>query len=172
MLNYRDYLTYSDKYIQLAEDEPVHKLKFLIPSILFSWIAVESFINNIMDDFNSVPKDLFELHERSLLLEKKVIFVDHGKDMGKFKLNQTEYKKLEDKILFLVTKFGNLDKSYKGDLLWQNFKNLRDTRNKISHPRRNIELELTVQKANEYLEISKNIIQFVSKNVWKKTISL
>ena len=59
MLNYRDYLTYSDKYIQLAEDEPVHKLKFLIPSILFSWIAVESFINNIMDDFYSVPKDLF-----------------------------------------------------------------------------------------------------------------
>ena len=171
MLNYRDYLSYSDKYIQLAEDEPFNELKFLIPSILLSWIAVESFINNIMDDFSSLPKDLFKLHERSLLLEKKVIFVDHGKDMGKFKLDQTEYKKLEEKILFLVTKFGNLNKPYKGDLLWQNFEDLRDTRNKILHPRKNTELELTVQKANKCLEISKNIIQFVSKNVWNKRIS-
>lgn len=171
MLTYREYLSYSDKYIQLAEDEPFDKLKFLIPSILLSWIAVESFINNIMDDFSSLPKDLFELHERSLLLEKKVIFVDHGKNMGKFKLDQTEYKKLEEKILFLVTKFGNLNKPYKGDLLWQNFEDLRDTRNKILHPRKNTDLELTIQKANKYLEISKNIIQFVSKNVWDKRVS-
>ena len=170
MLNYRDYLSFSDKYIQLAEDEPVKKLIFLIPSILLSWIAVESFINNIMDDFSSLPKDLFELHERSLLLEKKVIFIDHGKDIGKFKLDQTEYKKLEGKILFLVTKFGNLNKPYKGDLLWQNFEDLRDTRNKILHPRKNTELGLTVQKAYKYLEISKNIIQFVSTNVWHKRI--
>lgn len=171
MLNYRDYLSYSDKYIQLAEDESVNKLKFLIPSILLSWIAIESFINNIMDDFNSLPRDLFELHERSLLIEKKVIFVDRGNDMGKFKLGQTEYKKLEEKILFLITKFGNLNKPYKGELLWQNFEDLRVTRNKILHPRKNTELGLTVQKAYKYLEISKNIIQFVSTNVWRKRIS-
>lgn len=171
MLTYREYLSYSDKYIQLAEDESFDKLKYLIPSVLLSWVAIESFINNIMDDFSSLPKDLFELHERSLLMEKKVTFVDHGNDMGKFKLGQTEYKKLEGKILFLITKFGNLNKPYKGDPVWQNFEDLRDTRNKILHPKRDIELELTVQKAYKYLEISKKIIQFVSKNVWKKRIS-
>jgi hypothetical protein len=171
MLSYREYLSYSDKYIQLAEDETVDKLKYLIPSILLSWVAIESFINNIMDDFSSLPKDMFELHERSLLMEKKVVFVDHGNDMGKFKLCQTEYKKLEEKILFLITKFGNLNKSCKGDLIWQNFKDLRDTRNMILHPKRNKELELSVQKAYKYLEISKNIIQFVSTNVWRKKIS-
>ena len=170
MLTYQ-YLSYSDKYIQLAEAESRDKLKFLIPSVLFSWIAIESFINNMMDDFGSVPKDLFELHERSLLLEKKVIFIDHGSDIGKFKLDQTEYRRLEEKILFLIAKFGNLNKPYKGEILWQNFEDLRDTRNKILHPRRNIELELTVEKAYKYLETSKNIIQFVSTNVWHKKIS-
>jgi len=171
MLNYRDYLSYSEKCTQLAEEESLDKLKFLIPSILLSWIAIESFINNIMDDFGNLPEDLFELHERSLLIEKKVIFVDHGGDMGKFKLGQREYKKLEEKILFLIAKFGNLNKPYKGEILWQNFKDLRDTRNKILHPRRNIELTLTVEKAYKYLETSKNIIQFVSTNVWHKKIS-
>jgi len=171
MLNYRDYLSYSEKYIQLAEEESIDKLKFLIPSILLSWIAIESFINNIMDDFSSLPEDLFELHERSLLIEKKVIFVDHGDDMGKFKLGHTEYKRLEEKILFLITKFGNLNKPYKGEVLWQKFEDLRDTRNKILHPRRNTELELTVEEAYEYLETSKKIIQFVSTNVWHKKIS-
>lgn len=171
MLNFRDYLSYSEKYIQLAEEESLDKLKFLIPSILLSWIAIESFINNIMDDFGSLPEDLFELHERGLLLEKKVTFVDHGGDMGKFKLDHTEYKRLEEKILFLITKFGNLNKPYKGEILWQDFENLRDTRNKILHPRRDTELELTVEKAYKYLETSKDIIQFVSTNVWGKQIS-
>lgn len=93
MSNYRDYLSYSEKYIQLSEEESIDKLKFLIPSVLLSWIAIESFINNIMDDFGNLPEDLFELHERGLLLEKKVTFVDHGGDMGKFRLGQTEYNK-------------------------------------------------------------------------------
>ena len=171
MLTYREYLFYSDKYIQLAEAESGDKLKFSIPSVLLSWIAIESFINNIMDDFGSVPEDLFELHERSLLLEKKVIFVDHGSDTGKFKLDQTEYRRLEEKILFLIAKFGNLNEPYKGETLWQKFRDLRDTRNKILHPRRDMELELTIEKAYKYLETSKNIIQFVSTNVWHKKIS-
>ncbi|MHC4497628.1 MAG: hypothetical protein ACYS21_00780 [Planctomycetota bacterium] len=171
MLNYRDYLSYSEKYIQLAEDELADKLKFLIPSILLSWVAIESFANNIMDDFASLPPDLFQLHERSLLLEKKVEFVKHGGDMGKFKLEQTEYKKVEEKILFLIAKFGNLKKPYKGETLWQKFEELRDIRNKILHPRRNLDLELTIEKAYKYLETSKNVIQFVSENVWHKNIS-
>jgi len=150
MLNYRDYLSYSEKYVGLAEEESIDKSKFLIPSILLSWIAIESFVNNIMDDFSSLPEDLFELHERSLLLEKKVILADHGGDMGKFKLDQREYKRLEEKILFLIAKFGNLNKPYKGEILWQDFEGLRDTRNKILHPRRSTELELTVEKLIEF----------------------
>jgi len=171
MLNYRDYLSYSEKYIQLAEEESRDKLKFLIPSVVLSWTAIESFVNNIMDDFSSLPEDLFELHERGLLLEKKVIFVDSGNNMGKFKLDQTEYRRVDEKILFLIAKFSNLNKPYKGETLWQKFEDLWDTRNKILHPRRSTELKLTIEKAYKYLEISKNIIQFVSTNVWHKEIS-
>jgi len=171
MLNYRDYLSYSEKYIQLAEQESRDKLKFLIPSVVLSWTAIESFVNNIMDDFSSLPDDLFELYERGLLLEKKVVFVDSGNNMGKFKLDQTEYRRIDEKILFLIAKFSNLNKPYKGETLWQNFEDLWDTRNKILHPRRSTELKLTIEKAYKYLEISKNIIQFVSINVWHKEIS-
>lgn len=171
MLTYREYLFYSDKYIQLAESETGDQLKFLIPSILLSWIAIESFINNIMDDFGSLQEDLFNLHERSLLLEKKVVFIDSGEDIGKFKLGQTEHRRLEEKILFLITKFGNLNNSYKGDTLWQQFEEMKDTRNKILHPRRCSKLDLTIGNAYKYLDVSKNIIQFVSQNVWHKKIT-
>jgi uncharacterized protein with HEPN domain len=171
MLNFRDYLSYSEKYIRLAEGEPSDKLKFLIPSILLSWVAIESFTNNIIDDFANLAEDLFELHERSLLLEKKVVFMNHGSDMGKFKLEQTEYKKVEEKILFLIAKFGELNKPFKGERLWQSFEKLRDVRNKILHPRRGVDLDLTVERADEFLETSKKIIQFISKNVWRKKVS-
>lgn len=76
MFDYRTYLEYAEKYIQMAEDESkrTKRIEFLLmPSILLSWIAVEFFINNMLDDFSSLPDNMFELHERAFLLERILI---------------------------------------------------------------------------------------------------
>ncbi len=84
MLNFRNYLDFAEKYMMLSEDKREDVRWLLIPTILLSWVAIESFINNMLDDFASLPPDLFELHERALLLEKRIQFIDEGQDKGKF----------------------------------------------------------------------------------------
>ena len=58
MYNFRDYLAFAEKYITLAEDNKVNIDWLLIPSVLLSWVAIESFTNNMLDDFASLPADL------------------------------------------------------------------------------------------------------------------
>ena len=128
------------------------------------------FINSIIDDFNSLPEDLFYLHERAFLLEKKLKFSDSGPSIGDFILEQTEYRRLEDKILFLIAKFRKTKSNLKGDTLWQNFMELKEIRNNIMHPRKGIEIDINIDNSKRYQDISKDVISFVSKHVYGKKI--
>jgi len=175
MFDYRTYLDFAESYIQMAEErsQSIQRIEFsLIPSILLSWIAIEFFINNMLDDFGSLPEDMFELHERAFLLEKKLKFVNHGDNLGKFVLDQTEYRRLEDKIFFLISKFSPTKHSFKGDTLWQNFERFRDLRNKIMHPRKQTDLQISVDEAIEHHRTAKNIIKFVSDHVWGRPVQI
>ncbi len=73
MLIYRDYLDIAEKYLLLAEEKnnisENNKNWLLIPATIIAWSAIESFINNILDDFGSLPESMFQLHERAFLLE-------------------------------------------------------------------------------------------------------
>lgn len=174
MLTYRDYLALAEKYLLLAEEqsktsEYINWL--LIPATILAWSAIESFINNMLDDFGSLPQSMFQLHERSFLLETRIKFIDRGNDLGCFTLDGTEYRRLEDKIAFLIAKFGNArQRVRKGDTLWQDFKDFKETRNRLVHPRREKEVTLDIMKARKYISTSKDTIQFVSQHVWKKKI--
>lgn len=172
MYNFRDYLAFAEKYITLAEDNKVNIDWLLIPSVLLSWVAIESFTNNMLDDFASLPADLFELHERALLLEKRVRFLDEGTDKGKFILEKKEYRRLEEKIFFLLAKFNKGAHLSKGDKLWQDFENLKELRNNLLHPRKNIEFKLDVDIAKQSLESAKKIIIFIADNVWGKPVEI
>jgi len=175
MFDYRSYLEFSERYIQQAEDQTFqqqHPEWLLMPSILLSWIAVEFFINNMLDDFSSLPEDMFQLHERAFLLEKKLTFINQGENIGEFVLDQTEYRRLEDKIFFLIAKFSVKKDNFKGDTLWQNFEKFKDVRNKIMHPRKEIDLQVTIESAKKYLANAKDIIKFVSNHVWGKPVEV
>ena len=173
-MDFRDHLVFSEKQIAQAE---VHSSSiidislYLIPSILLSWMAIEAFVNSVIDDLNQVPDGLFSLHERAFLLEKRVIFCEKGKQLGKFIIDKTsEYRRLEDKIFFLIAKFSKMDDDFKGKKLWQGFERFKEDRNYIVHPRRSSEFKLDVEKARHYLSLSKEIISLISKHVWKKRI--
>jgi hypothetical protein len=163
---------FAERYINLAETEHANADRMLIPAILLSWVAIESFINNMLDDFALLPADLFQLHERALLLEKRLTFVDEGDNKGTFTLEKTEYRRIEEKIFFLLAKFGKSAEIDKGDKLWQDFEKLKELRNNLMHPRKNLELPIDIAITKQCLETAKGIIVFVAYHVWGKKIDI
>lgn len=173
MLSFRNFLEYAEKLHGIAEEkgEGEGANPFIIGSILTSWIAIESFINNMMQDFASLPEDMFTIHERGFLQEKQVRFANKGDKAGTFYLeNKEEFRRLEDKILFLIAKFGESKSVKKGAHLWQRFEQMEKKRNNLTHPRRGREIELTLKDAKEAISVARSVIEFVSKEVWKKPI--
>lgn len=173
MLGFREFLDYAERLYEDAQ-EPRNTNSaqpYIIGSILSSWMAIESFINNMMEDFASLPADMFTVHERGFLLEKQVKFEISGSKKGKFCLqNKEEFRRLDDKILFLIARFGGSKSVDKGAHIWQRFEKMKEKRNSLSHPRSNKEVELTLEDAQEAINVSKEIMQLVSKKVWGKSI--
>ncbi len=178
MASYRDFLDYAEGFYSQAKraSELGHAgvmERSLIASVLLSWIAMESFINNMMADFAALPPDMFSLPERALLTEQKLEFMDSGSEAGQFHISdKPEYRRLEDKMLFLVAKFGMGTKLDKGGHLWQSFEAVREKRNQITHPRKSYDMLLTLADAEDALEVAKAIIKTVSEKVWGKAIDL
>ncbi|MBI5082107.1 MAG: hypothetical protein HZB17_12530 [Chloroflexi bacterium] len=174
----RDFIHYSEGYYFAAkqadrDNDSALMERAIVSSIVFSWIAIEAFINNMMADFTTLSEDTFSLHERSLLTEKTVEFIDSGADAGKFRLsNRTEYRKIEDKILFLIAKFGGGSKLDKGGTLWQKFIEIKKKRDQITHPRKANDLALNLQDAEDALGVAKSIIKIVSEKVWGEAVDL
>jgi hypothetical protein len=174
MKDFRDLIFNSEKLLDLIESGSAQfrdEDMLLIPALLMSWIAMEAFVNDMIEDFNQVPADLFTLHEKAFLLEKKVRFCDHGSNLGKFVIDNTnEYRSLDDKIFFLISKFGNFDSSFKGNRLWQDFERFKEIRDSIVHPKKYEEMTLSIDMAKQNIEIAKSTITLIAKHVWKKDI--
>lgn len=176
MLTYREYLAYAEKHLMLAEDE-IGKDKdatwLLIPSIILAWASIESFVNNILDDFSALPDEIFELHERAFLLEKKLKLVSNGDKIGQFTLEGSEYRRIEDKIFFLVAKFSSTSRAIKkGDTLWGKFQEFKTARDSLVHPKRGMSVPLSTKKIADYIDTAKSIIKLLSKHVWGKEVDL
>lgn len=142
---------------------------YLIGSILTSWISLESFVNSMMQDYANLPLDILSVHERAFLGERQVQFNRAGKDAGTFTIGSSqEFKRIEDKVLFLLAKFGD-GKVDKGGTLWQKFEKVKSKRNALTHYRRGNDTEVTVKDSREAIDLVKEVIEFLSKKVWKKT---
>lgn len=144
--------------------------RFSTASILFSFMALESFINNMMSDFTALPTGLLTPHEQGFLAEKVVELADSGLNAGKFEVTKKErYQSLEYKIMFLVARFSK-DAVDKGSTLWQRFQKMKEIRDSLTHPRKDATNVPLPVDAEEAIAISKDIIQLVSHRVWKKRV--
>ncbi len=173
--DFRDYIRYAKKYLLQAEDAIQRKEDaewLLIPSIILAWSAIESFVNNRCEDLSTLPEDMFELHERAFLLEKRLRFVDGGANIGKFVLEGNEYQALENKIFFLLSKLGSRDATnFKGGALWGKFEDFKSVRNSLVHPRKDDQKDLSPDDVRKYIETSQELIQEISKRIWNKTLN-
>jgi hypothetical protein len=171
-LSFRAFLSYAEKLHNQAVEAANHNaaMPYLIGSVLTSWISLESFVNNMMQDYAALPDGMFSVHESGFLVEKQVLFNRSGTNAGTFSVgNSPEFKRIEDKVLFLIAKFGGgtIDK---GGRLWQKFEKVKKKRNTLSHYRRDCDIELTSLDSQEAMEMAKELIEFLSKKIWKKPL--
>jgi hypothetical protein len=171
-LSFKAFLSYAEKLHGQAHEAANHNaaMPYLIGSVLTSWISLESFVNNMMQDYAALPGGMFSVHESAFLVEKQVLFNRTGAEAGTFSVGKNqEFKRLEDKVLFLIAKFGG-GKFDKGGQLWQKFEKVKKKRNVLSHYRKGCDIDLTSQDSQEALELAKELIDFLSKRVWRKPI--
>ena len=153
-----------------AQKSRIIQGRFSIASILVSFMALESFINNMMSDFTALPSGLLTPHEQGFLAERVVELADSGGNAGKFEVtNRQRYQSLEHKIMFLVARFSQ-DKVNKGSTLWQKFQKMKEVRDILTHPRKDITRAPSPIDAEEAIEVAKDIIQLVSQKVWGRKV--
>lgn len=173
-IGFREYIAYAERHLAVADeaDENTNVEWLLIPVVILAWAAIESFVNNMLDDFGSLPEDKFQLHERALLSEQKIKFIDKGDRAGNFTLEGSEYRRLDNKILFLIAKFGGSQAGFniKGESLWQRFEAFKKVRDALMHPRRDKEISINAQTSEGFIETSKEIIMVISEQVWNEKI--
>lgn len=168
----RDGEYFCDQAEEASEPNSQSAIRFSTACIVFSFMAIESFINNMMFDFTSLPSDLFTVHEQGFLAERAVVFSTSGKNAGRFEVaNRPEYKRLEDKILFLVARFSG-DAVDKGSTLWLRFGQAKNIRDRLTHPRKDVAKLPSPADARVTVEVAKEIIDLVSQKVWGKPIQL
>ncbi len=173
-VSYRELIEDAQWFYDQAEDAQKNSKiqeRFSTASILFSFIALESFINDMMSDFTALPAGLLTPHEQGFLAERAVELADSGANAGKFEviINKRRYQSLEYKIMFLVARFSR-DTVDKGSALWQKFQQMKDIRDSLTHPRKDATHLPLPTDAEEALGVSKDIIQLTSQKVWKKRV--
>jgi hypothetical protein len=169
VIGFHDYISFAERHLEMAEveiDAGKDANLFLIPSVILAWSAIESFVNNILDIFDSLPANLFEAHEKAFLMEKHLKFQESGKNAGQFAIKGNAFKKLSDKILFLIVKCGSEVKL--NDTPWKDFERLKDIRDALVHPRQTKHKVLDADITRDCINISKRVIVFISEGLGHK----
>lgn len=172
-LSFRALLKFAERLHGHAVDAPDHRraLPYLMGSILTSWISLESFVNNMMQDYAALPSGTFSVHEEGFLKERQVHFNRDGANVGTFTVSaNSEYRRIEDKVLFLIAKFGGA-KIDKGGRLWQKFERVKKKRNALSHCRRDKGVDVDYRDSEEAMEVAREIIGLLSKRIWRKSVT-
>jgi hypothetical protein len=169
VISFREYITYAEKHLATAEEEiEVGRSgePYLVPAIILAWSAIESFVNNRLDEFDSLPSTLFAPHEKAFLTERLLTFENSGADAGKFVIKGSAYRKLSDKILFLIAKCGS--QVNKGRPPWQDFERLKDVRDALIHPRLAKHISINAEVTRDCILTSKKVILLISEGLGHK----
>ena len=118
-------------FLEKARGAAVAKSKeaYLHAALNLGFCALEAHLNAIAEDFLTLSN--LSLHERSILSERKVE-LEHGE----FRItNQLQVYRLEDRLLFLCTRFSKKSPLNRKAAYWGQFKEALDLRNDLTHPK-------------------------------------
>ena len=141
-------------YVKLSKDEKEYNH---FASVLFSWVALETFVNSISESLGKGKR--LNLNEISFLNEYEYRVNDDG-IFNEISIRPSSTKK----ILFILNNFSRLDmKKFKQSKIWRDLKNFEDLRNKIIHHKEKHNLDISLRKATEYRDITKETINYLIK---------
>jgi len=118
-------------FLEKAREVAIGKTKeaYLHAALNLGFCALEAHLNAIAEDFLTLPN--LSPHERSILSERKVD-LEHGE----FRItNQLQVYRLEDRILFLCTRFSKKTSLNRKAAYLGQFKEALDLRNDLTHPK-------------------------------------
>lgn len=128
---FEDYLQDAHYFLGQAKaaDDDRTARRLYRAAVFYTAAAVEAFVNYVGDTLQKGER--FDAHEIAFLTDKKF-----GLNAGKFEaLAQSEFHRLEDKLIFLITKFGApLDRA--ANPAWSRFQEFKKLRDAITHPRK------------------------------------
>lgn len=173
LLDFREFLESADLYAGQAHEEDDIRLRtpLIVIATILAWCAIEEFVNSMLEDFSEISH-LFDLHEQALLTEQRLTLVDAGIEAGTFVLRGTEYRSIEQKILFLLAKFGRghtATQLAKSTQLWNDFQEFKKVRDAFVHPR-TARSSVNVNDAVLHVECAKDVIRVLGHEVWGKEI--
>jgi hypothetical protein len=118
-------------FLEKARGAAVGKNKdaYLHAALNLGFCALEAHLNAIAEDFMTISN--LSPHERSILSERKVE-LEHGE----FRITkQLQVYRLEDRLLFLCTRFSKKAPLNRKAAYWGQFKEALDLRNDLTHPK-------------------------------------
>lgn len=168
----KDLINDSKYFLDQAKEsnEEKMKLRYIRAVITTIWSALEGWINCVSSDFVLLPEKKLQLHEKAFLSEKKFELTKKGE----FKITKRDqYNTIEDKILFLLKRFGNYEIN-KNSKLWNNFKITKKLRNGLVHPKLGkIETKnLTIKNAEIAINSVIDMLKLLTKKIYKKDLKI
>ena len=168
----KDLINDSKYFLDKAKEiiDKKNKLRYIKAVITTIWSALEGWINCVSSDFVLLPETKLQLHEKAFLLEKKFELTKRGE----FKITeQDQYNSIEDKILFLLKRFGNYEIN-KNSKLWNDFKITKKLRDALVHPKsERIETKnLTIKNAEISIDSVIEILKLLTVKIYRRNLKI
>lgn len=157
----------ADQFLSDAkvEKDPFLKSMYIKASIAFSWFGLEGTINLILSDFILLKN--VQLLEKAFMEEKNIEYND-----GDFSLGGRRYHTTQEKLLFLLRRFGNYQIK-KSDKIWIKLRNLKEWRDALVHPKEDNSIStFTANNAEIAIDTSRSLIKLLYNKIYKKTVRL
>ena len=156
---------------EAKDDKDINiKMRYIRASITSFWGSLEGWLNCVSSDFVLLPENKLSLNERGFLLEKKLEL----SSKGEFKIsNQDQYYSTEDKILFLLKRFGNYEVS-KNSKMWSDFKKIKRLRDALIHPKSGIidYKNISIKDAEMTMYSVIYLLKLLTKEIYKRNLRI
>jgi len=155
-LNASNHFLNTPDYAELSKEEKDYNH---FASILFSWVALESFINGVSESLAKGKR--LNINEIAFLNEYEYRVNDDG-NFNQINIRPSTTKK----ILFILNHFSRFNlKKFKQNKIWKDLKNFEDLRNRIIHHKEKNNLSINLKKATKCRDISKEAINYITKKI-------
>ena len=153
-LDASNYFLNVENYYKLNKDEKEYNH---ISAVLLAWASLEAYINALCDSLSKGKR----LKDNQLAFLNEVEFYISDEGCIKEKTSRPPTCK---KILFLLQNFSNKNvKEFKQTNLWNRIKSFEELRNSILHYKEKRDVNISLKKARESRDITKEAINFFNK---------